>query len=518
MTVLLANFLLIMVINEQNTQAKASIKEYKMRFTLNNEPAYTDDVASDTSLLDYLRDNQSLPGTKEGCASGDCGACTVLVGTELAGEIHYQAVNSCIYPVQSLSNQYVVTVDKLQSLTSPNADLTSIQTEMVNCHGSQCGFCTPGFVMSLTALQLDKNTEVQGNTREQVIDAVSGNLCRCTGYRPIIEAGCKALEKDDQTFKIVQPSLENTQNSAPDNYVTATTNLDTFFARPDTEQNLQAWLLLYPQAQLIAGGTDLMLNVTQQYQPIAQLIDLTHIDALQQIQETDTHFEIGSAVSYKQLEAFAKQQTPVLYQQLLHRLGSRQIRNRGTIGGNICNASPIGDMPPYLLALEAELQIIDNQGNKRHTPIGEFYLDYKKTQLQQGEYLSRILLSKAALAQPIEIFKLSKRYEDDISAVLSVFTLSCDGKLKMAFGGMAAIPKRATQTENYLAQHTFTIENGLPPEVIDKACEILAEEFTPMTDVRASSAYRIAATQNLLRKACLALTNQGDQLGVFHHA
>lgn len=489
-----------------------------MRFTLNNEPADTDDVASDTSLLDYLRDNQGLSGTKEGCASGDCGACTVLVGTELDGKINYQAVNSCIYPVQSLSNQHVVTVDKLQNLTSSNAGLTSIQTEMVNCHGSQCGFCTPGFVMSLTALQLDQNIETQSHTREQVIDAISGNLCRCTGYRPIIEAGCKALKKDDQTFKIVQSSSKNAQNGAPDDYITATTNLDTFFARPDTEQNLQAWLLLYPQAQLIAGGTDLMLSVTQQYQPIAQLIDLTHIDSLQQIQESDTHFEIGSAVSYKQLEAFAKQHAPVLYQQLLHRLGSRQIRNRGTIGGNICNASPIGDMPPYLLALEADLQVIDNQGISRLIPISDFYLDYKKTQLQQGEYLSRILVSKTALAQPIEIFKLSKRYEDDISAVLAVFTLCAEGKLKMAFGGMAAIPKRATQTENYLDQYTFTIENGLSQDVIDKACEILAEEFTPMTDVRASSAYRIAATQNLLRKACLAFTNQGNQLGVFHHA
>jgi xanthine dehydrogenase small subunit len=489
-----------------------------MRFTLNNQSADTDDVASDTSLLDYLRDNQGLSGTKEGCASGDCGACTVLVGTELDGKIHYQAANSCIYPVQSLSNQYVVTVDKLQELTSPNAELTLIQTEMVNCHASQCGFCTPGFVMSLTALQLDKNIEAQTNTREQVVDAISGNLCRCTGYRPIVEAGCKALEKDDQTFNIVQPSSKNAQNGAPDDFVTATTNLDTFFARPDTEQNLQAWLLLYPDAQLIAGGTDLMLSVTQQYQPISQLIDLTHIDSLQQIQETDTHFEIGSAVSYKQLETFAKQHAPVLYQQLLHRLGSRQIRNRGTIGGNICNASPIGDMPPYLLALEADLQLVDNQGNSRQVPIGEFYLDYKKTQLQQGEYLGRILLSKNALAQPIEIFKLSKRYEDDISAVLAVFTLTYDGKLKMAFGGMAAIPKRATQTESYLAQYTFTKQNGLTSDVIDKACEILAEEFSPMTDVRASSAYRIASTQNLLRKACLALTNQGDQLGVFHHA
>ncbi|MCF2948709.1 xanthine dehydrogenase small subunit [Paraglaciecola aquimarina] len=492
-----------------------------MYFTLNNESANTDDIAPDTSLLDYLREKQNLTGTKEGCASGDCGACTVLVGTEVQGVIQYKAVNSCIYPVKSLSNQYVVTVEKLQEVTQCGSDLTSVQQEMLECHGSQCGFCTPGFVMSLTALELEKNTISTPNDqpiREQVLDAISGNLCRCTGYRPIVEAGCNALKKDNQTFKIVQPPSKKAQNSALNEYVTASTNLASFFARPITEQDLQAWLLLYPQAQLIAGGTDLMLAVTQQYQTMPQLIDLTHIDSLQTINETDSYFEIGAAVSYQQLEKFAKQHAPVLYQQLLHRLGSRQIRNRGTIGGNICNASPIGDMPPYLLALNAEIEIINNQGDSRRMPITEFYLDYKKTQLQRGDYLAKVYISKAALAQPIEIFKLSKRYEDDISSVLGIFTLTQDKSLQIAFGGMAAIPKRAAETEAFLAKHSWISGSDIEHKIIDQACEILAKEFSPMTDVRASSDYRMAASQNLLRKACLAFSQPSAQLGVFHHA
>ncbi|MGJ8681715.1 xanthine dehydrogenase small subunit [Paraglaciecola sp.] len=492
-----------------------------MQFTLNNESVDTQDIGSDVSLLDYLRENQNLTGTKEGCASGDCGACTVLVGTQTEGQMTYKAVNSCIYPVKSLSDQHVVTIDKLQEVTQSSPNLTSVQQEMFECHGSQCGFCTPGFVMSLTALQLEKSANSEATDepgREQVLDAISGNLCRCTGYRPIVKAGCNALEKDNQTFKIVQPSSKNAQNSATNEYQTATTNLENFFAKPVTEKDLQAWLLLYPQAQLIAGGTDLMLAVTQQYQSIPQLIDLTHIESLQNINETQSHFEIGAAVSYQKLESFAKQQAPVLYQQLLHRLGSRQIRNRGTIGGNICNASPIGDMPPYLLALNAELEIINNQGQSRRLAITEFYLDYKKTQLQENEYLARIYITKEALAQPIQIFKISKRYEDDISSVLGVFVLTNSGTMNIALGGMAAIPKRAFETESLLGEHPFNSDAKINPNVIEQACEMLAKEFSPMTDVRASAEYRIAATQNLLRKASIAFSQSDEQLGVYHHA
>jgi xanthine dehydrogenase small subunit len=488
-----------------------------MRFTLNNETVEALNSAPNTTLLNFLREQQSLTGTKEGCGSGDCGACTVIVSKEVAGEVRYQAVNSCIYPVESLENQHVITIDKLQDLTQDKG-LSSIQTQMVECHGSQCGFCTPGFIMSLTALQTEQNTGVSAyDTKQKVIDAISGNLCRCTGYRPIVEAACEALKKPNQALNIVQTP----QKSADSLDYPPATPFTEFFARPTSEDTLQAWMQQYPKAQFIAGGTDLMLTVTQQYKPLSQLIDLTHIPSLQQITESETHVDFGAATTYLQLESFAKQHSPVLYQQLLHRLGSRQIRNRGTLGGNICNASPIGDMPPYLLALDAQVELTSSTGSKRLLPITEFFVDYKKTKRNADEYLSKIRIAQSALAQPTQIFKISKRYEDDISAILGVFTLSQSNTMQIAFGGMAAVPIRARQTEAYLAKHKWDPATGFEAHVLQQACDILKEEFSPISDVRASSAYRQGVSANLLKKACWSmLANQTEELslGVFGHA
>lgn len=487
-----------------------------MQFVVNNIPVNLAGLEPDITLLRYLRTEQHLTGTKEGCASGDCGACTVLVASHGPSGLVYRAVNSCICPLGSLNNQHVFTVEGL----AHNGQLHPVQEAMVNCHGSQCGFCTPGFVMSLAGLHLNRQGEPTGDKGEQrlaVIDAISGNLCRCTGYRPIIDAGIQSLEKPAQMINFVQEWLPDAPLAG--NPVLGDTR--SFYAQPTSESELQALLLEYPDARLVAGGTDLMLEVTQLYKALPQLIDLNRIPALNEIVITDEEVSIGAAASYTALEQQLKIIAPE-FVQLLGRLGSRQIRNRGTLGGNICNASPIADTPPWLLVLEAELVIGSSAGNYRRESLMDFYRAYKQTSLGVGEYLARICITRAALAQVQKLYKISKRYEDDISAVMGAFLCNEQQQLKLAFGGMAAIPKRATATETFINQQQWLNNGEIDEAVLDLACETLHREFSPMSDVRASAAYRMAMAENLLRKACyhFAARFKGETLdeGVFGHA
>ena len=489
-----------------------------VQFVVNNDMVNLDAIAPDITLLNYLRDELHLNGTKEGCASGDCGACTVLVGHNSSDGIAYQSVNSCICPLGSLHNQHVLTVEGLHSTNSSNS-LHPAQAAMVECHGSQCGFCTPGFVMSLAALH-SKSNNLQNSSEEslraEVIAAISGNLCRCTGYRPIIAAGIQALKIPAQAVNIAQ----EWQPNAPSTSKPALSNADYFYWQPESETQLQSLLRAYPDARLIAGGTDLMLEVTQLYKRLPQLIDLNAIASLKAVQVTDTHLNLGAAVTYSELEIALGELSPE-FVKLLARLGSRQIRNRGTLGGNICNASPIADCPPYLLVLNAELVIGNSAGEYRCELLTNFYLDYKRTTLARGEYLAQIKIERGLLAQPLKLFKITKRYEDDISAVMGAFHCDADKRLSIAFGGMAATPKRAPLTEAFLYQHAGELDET----IIEQACIILASEFSPLSDVRASSAYRMAMACSLLRKACYALLlDDGAELnvelseGIFDHA
>ncbi|MBW8189799.1 xanthine dehydrogenase small subunit [Neiella marina] len=481
-----------------------------MALYVNDQAIDISQLPADTSLLQLLR-QQQLTGTKEGCASGDCGACTVMVIDGCHKTPNVKAINSCICPVSSLQNQQVVTVEGLSQ--GPASELHPTQQAMVECHGSQCGFCTPGFVMSIAALKAkrpDLASAPLEQQRQAVLDAISGNLCRCTGYRPIVAAGCQSLEKPAQPFNFVHGN----DSSAPCSSTTSVQKADQTYLQPNSEVALQQAMTNYPSARLIAGGTDLMLEVTQQFQPIEQLIDISQVAELTQTTFGDDTILIGAAVTYTELEQQFAELAPE-FVALLHRLGSRQIRNRGTLGGNICNASPIADTPPVLLALNAQLHLVNAAGQRRQLPLSEFYLGYKQTAMAADEYLAAIEVRRAALNQPIRLYKVSKRYEDDISAVMAAFSLTPEGQLTIAFGGMAATPIRAVITEKSLQ---LGADGQFDPSMVTAATVTLANEFSPLSDVRASADYRTQVAANLLKKACLELCQPALAIGVFAHA
>lgn len=508
-----------------------SVGGKSVQFVVNNVPVELVDAAADMTLLNYLRSQPGLTGTKEGCASGDCGACTVLVGRQGADSVAYTSVNACICPLGSLQDCHVVTVE---GLAAPHEKMHPVQAAMVECHGSQCGFCTPGFVMSLAGLQLaggESLAQADGATQHTaVLDAISGNLCRCTGYRPIIAAGIEALKKPAQVASFVQtwqPDAPLAGNSAPRVGAvlpaTLSDGADSFYHQPHSEAQLQQLLSQYPAARLVAGGTDLMLEVTQQYKSLPQLIDLNRVASLTAIEINDAEITLGAAADYSALEKALHSISPELVA-LLARLGSRQIRNRGTLGGNICNASPIADSPPYLLVLDAELEIVSSSGSARRELLTDFYRDYKKTTLAGDEYLARIRIARAQLAQPLKLFKITKRYEDDISAVMGAFCWSGNdaNEFKIAFGGMAAIPKRACATEQFLTNTVWCAAGDVHDDILEQACDLLRREFSPLSDVRASAAYRMAMACNLLKKACYEFAAEASgkviEARLFHHA
>ncbi len=467
-----------------------------MDLILNGELRHSAAGDANLTLLEYLRGPLALTGTKEGCASGDCGACTVLVA-EPSGTL--RAINACITPLGSLHNKQVFTVE---SLAVEGGPLHPAQRALVDCHGSQCGFCTPGFVMALTGLYHNSQRKgVQTLDRDTVCDAISGNLCRCTGYRPIIEAGTKMLHYPAAMLPVKAAPVVHAASAAVLN------DGEHAFYQPHSEHELQALLATYPDAALVAGATDLGLELTQRHRQFAVLISLVAIPSLRSIGFSDGFLQIGAALPYTDLENFIAPLSRPL-QQLLHRLGSRQIRNQGTVGGNIANGSPIADMPPALLAWDAEVEVVSSSGVRSWHPLATFYLGYRKTQLQAGQYLAAIRIPQASLEQPHRFFKLSKRFEDDISAVMAAVSLQLHNgnvqSIRIALGGVAATPVRAVQSEALLLGHKLS--DGL----IADACRQLAAELTPISDVRASSFYRKEMASSLLQRALLEMRDAVD--------
>jgi xanthine dehydrogenase small subunit len=444
-----------------------------------------DHFEPDQTLLDYLRLDEKSKGTKEGCNEGDCGACTVVLGRPYSGAMRYQAVNACILLLGQIHGAELITVEDL----SEGRKLHAVQQAMVDAHASQCGFCTPGFVMSLFAL----GHENQKPTRDDIVTKIAGNLCRCTGYRPIVDAAMKACNtmKDRWTTQSAATAKLLEPLGTEDLFVSAG---DNFFAAPASAENLAALCQKYPTARIVSGATDVGLWITKQFRPLKQIIWTGRATGFAEISESNDKITIGGGATYADALAVLTKNFPDMGE-VMTRLGSAQVRASGTIGGNIANGSPIGDMPPMLIALNAKLHLRLG-AETRAMPLEDFFIAYGKQDRAAGELVWAIEVPKLAPNQIFKAYKISKRFDQDISAVMAAFQFALNGhgieKARIAFGGMAATPKRATMAEQALVGKTLT-----------EALGISLNDYAPIDDMRASAAYRLEAANALLRKALL---------------
>ena len=467
-----------------------------VRFLLDGETVDLGEVDPTATLLDQLRYRMGRTGTKEGCAEGDCGACTVLVGEiDAAGSaVDWRALNACILFLPMLDGKALLTVESL----APRGELNPLQACMAGNGSSQCGFCTPGFVMSLYG----RSIGASGHDLP-VADVIAGNLCRCTGYGPILAAAetVGPLERDDAALL---PAL---QALARDDTVSGRWGDRQWFA-PRTPEALADLLAAHPEARLVAGATDVGLWVTKGLRTLDTLIFLGEIADLQAIGETPDGLTIGAGVRYADVHAAFSRLHPDLGE-LTRRIGGLQVRNAGTVGGNIANGSPIGDGPPALIALGAEI-ILRSTAGRRTIALEDYFLAYGKQDRRPGEFVESIFIPRPGSHDMVHISKLTRRFDSDISAVCGAFVLSVrEGRIveaRVAFGGMAATPCRAPQCEAALTGRPFT------RETIDAAARALRSDYAPLTDVRGSTAYRLEAAANLLLR--LWHKAQGDAVSV----
>ena len=449
------------------------------------------DAAPTQTVLQHLREDLHCTGTKEGCAEGDCGACTVVIGTlQDDGQVVLKAVNSCIQLTPTLDGKALFSVEDLQQ---PDGALHPVQQALVECHGSQCGFCTPGFVMSLWGMYLDKNG--QPAQRKEIDDCLSGNLCRCTGYRPIIDAARRMTELPKVEFDraALADSLLPLQRDALATYTAKGQNFHT----PRTLDELVQLRAAHPKATLLAGSTDVGLWVTKQMRDLGDIIYLGQVGALKTMREAGGRLEIGAGVTLNEAYAALCKHYPEQLSEMWQRFASLPIRNAGTLGGNVANGSPIGDSMPWLIALGAEV-VLRGAGGQRVLALDAFYLDYQKKDLQPGEFVEAVRVPLPRVGVQFRTYKLAKRFDQDISAVCAAFAFTFDGAIikqaRIAFGGMAATPKRAAQAEAALNGQPWTETN------LEAAMALLAQDYAPLSDMRASSEYRMTAAQNLLRR------------------
>ncbi len=445
-----------------------------IRFLLNGAPVALSDPAPDETLLDWLRGQGGLTGTKEGCNEGDCGACTVTISALEDGTLVHRALNACILFLPQLHGRAVRTVE---GVAAPDGRLHPVQAAMVAHHGSQCGFCTPGFVMSLYTAHRDG--------RQDFDDVLAGNLCRCTGYAPIDRAAREAAQEPAPEWEIDERAALESLDDGTDIHLPGA-------YLPGSLDSFAAWYAENPDATIVAGATDVGLWVTKSLRTLRPMAFLHRLGELAGIETDESGTTLGAGVTLARLRGFMTGRHDD-FAELIRRYGSVQVRAAATVGGNIANGSPIGDSPPALIALGARLTL--RKGAERRTiPLEEFFLDYGRQDRAPGEFVESVFIP----AQPdsLRCYKLSKRFDQDISAVCGCFNITVeDGTVtaaRIAFGGMAGIPKRAAAVEVALLDRPWTLET------VEAALPAFAEDFTPMTDMRASAAYRLEAARNML--------------------
>lgn len=459
-------------------------------FLLNGRVKQVSDINPTTTLLNYLRRSKKLTGTKEGCAEGDCGACTVVVGELKDNKVRHQTINSCIQFLPMLEGKSVTTVEYL---SDSDGSLHPCQQSMVDTHGSQCGFCTPGFVMSLYATYL---SELRPD-RARLNDILAGNLCRCTGYGPIIEAGRAMYDyhPTDSQLKRLKTEKHLLESLVHSESVSLHSQ-GKIFQLPASLNEFAEIYADAPESTIVAGATDVGLWVTKQHRELPLIISLARIAELAKITHDEDVLTIGAGVSCTEAE-FAIGNIYRSFSELLRRFGSVQVRNAATIGGNIANGSPIGDSPPALIALGARLKL--RKGIEVRTlSLENFSVDYGVQDLKPGEFVEAIEIPIIRNPDQLCCYKVSKRFDQDISTVCGCFNIELEGEkvkeARLCYGGMAATPKRAGATENALKGMTWN------ETTIEAAVIAMETDFKPLTDARGTAEYRMSVAQNLIRR------------------
>jgi xanthine dehydrogenase small subunit len=471
------------------------MKSKTIRFIRRGAVVALDNVPPDRTLLDVLREDLACTGTKEGCGEGDCGACTVVLGETDGDSMRYRAVNSCIRLAHSIDGMALWTVE---DLAGADGSLHPAQEAMVQCHGSQCGFCTPGFVMSLFGMYQNHVAQGRAITRPLAQEELSGNLCRCTGYRPILDAAQAMVRypgKPVDTPAVLGQLRLLQQPAAGGDHDTAQAAHSSYLA-PDNLHDLLRARAAHPQAQIVAGCTDVGLWVTKQHKRLDMVLDVTRCAELCRVERYPHHVAIGAAVTLNDAYAALVHDRPQL-RVFANRFAGLPVRNSGTLGGNIANGSPIGDSMPLLIALGANVVLMSTRGH-RDMPLEALYTGYRQNVMAADELLAWIKVPLPADGECARVYKISKRFDDDISAICLAVNLRLDNGLithaSIGVGGVAATPVRATRTEALLQGQQWS------EDLAALAGSALRSEFEPISDMRASAAYRSTVLGNLMQR------------------
>jgi xanthine dehydrogenase small subunit len=461
-----------------------------VQFRRNGRTVRLEQFSPQSTVLDWLRLEQRSTGTKEGCAEGDCGACTVVIARERDGRLLYEPVNACIATLGQLDGVELITVEDL----AHEGKLHPVQTAMAAGHGSQCGFCTPGIVMSLFA---HFHGDGERTDRAKINDCLAGNLCRCTGYRSIVDAARDACAGPvSDRFVAREAGTRAALRQLQDNADVFVGNESRFFAAPASEASLASLYQRHPDARIIGGATDVGLWITKKLATIDKVIHVGRA-GLDEIEEAADALHIGASVTLARATSPLASISPDIAE-ILRRFGSVQVRAAGTVGGSIANASPIGDLAPLFIALGGSVEL--RKGDSVRTlPLEQFFISYGKQDREPGEFIRRLIVPKLPPATYFKAFKISKRFDEDITTVLGAFRIGVDGgriaSARIAFGGMAAIPKRAAAVEGQLVGAALRDVGTWR-----LAAERVGDDFTPLTDMRASAEYRLGVARNLVIK------------------